>query len=188
MKKNPDGAGFKLTSLMQLSPPDSQSQKNKPPEIYPQLYFDAAVPDEEEHIEESSASPKEEKQAEETRGEGPPPDRTLLIERTVRSGQSINYPGHVVIMGDVNPGGEIVAGGDIVVFGSLRGVAHAGALGDSNAVVVALCLSPTQLRIATHITRAPDGEEIKPRQPEVASINDGAIVIERYYPGWERGV
>jgi septum site-determining protein MinC len=188
MKKNSDGVGSKLTSLMQLTPPDGLSQKDKPPEIYPQLYFDAAVPDEEELMVKSPPSAKNEKLSEEPKYETPPPDMTLLIERTVRSGQSISYPGHVVVMGDVNPGAEIVAGGHIMVFGSLRGVAHAGALGDAHAVVTALRLSPTQLRIASHITRAPDGEEVRPHQPEVASISDGVIVIERYYPGWEKGV
>lgn len=188
MKKKSDGVSSKLTSLMQLSPPDNLSQKDKPPEIYPQLYFDAAIPTHEELESMPISSQKPEKQPEEPEVKIPPSDMTLLIERTVRSGQSISYSGHVVVMGDVNPGAEIVAGGHIVIFGSLRGVAHAGALGNTNAVVAALRLSPTQLRIASHITRAPDGKEVTPRQPEVASISDGGIVIEKYYPGWERGL
>lgn len=188
MKKNSEGVSSKLTSLMQLTPPDGLLQKDKPPEIYPQLYFDAAVPNEEELAIQSPPSLKREKPPELPESESPPGDETLLIERTVRSGQSISYPGHVVVMGDVNPGAEIVAGGHILVFGSLRGVAHAGALGDSKAIVAALRLCPTQLRIAGYITRSPDGEEVKPHQPEVASISEGAIVIERYYPGWEKGV
>jgi septum site-determining protein MinC len=57
----------------------------------------------------------------------------------------------------VNPGAELIASGDIVVFGSLRGVAHAGAQGDAGARVVALELAPTQLRIATMIATS-DGE------------------------------
>lgn len=187
MKKTHDGVSSKLTSLMQLTPPDGMSQKDRPPEIYPQLYFDAAIPCREDPTVESLAVPKADKLSEEPKSESPPPDKTLLIERTVRSGQSISFPGHVVVMGDINPGAEIVAGGHIMVFGSLRGVAHAGALGDSSAVVAALRLSPTQLRIAGHITRAPDGEEVKPQQPEVARISNGSIVIEGYYPGWEKG-
>lgn len=188
MKKNADGVSTKLTSLMQLSPPDGLSQKNKPPEIYPQFYFNAAVPDEEESVSAPFSAEISENLPDMPEAKIPPLDYTLLIERTVRSGQSVNFPGHVVVMGDVNPGAEIVAGGHIMVFGSLRGVAHAGALGSTNAIVAALRLSPTQLRIASHITRAPDGEEVKPHQPEVACINGEGIVIERYYPGWERGV
>jgi septum site-determining protein MinC len=108
--------------------------------------------------------------------------RTVLIQRTVRSGQSIRYSGNVVVMGDVNPGAEIIAAGNIIVMGNLRGMAHAGAAGNQNAVVVAFRLKPTQLRIAEHITRAPDGENVKPNQPEIARIQDGFVVIERYQP------
>ncbi|MEW6661352.1 MAG: septum site-determining protein MinC [Bacillota bacterium] len=108
--------------------------------------------------------------------------RTVLIQRTVRSGQSIRYPGNVVIMGDVNPGAEIIAGGNIIVMGNLRGMAHAGASGNQNSVVAAFRLQPTQLRIADHITRAPDGESVKPDQPEIARIQNGVVVIERYQP------
>ncbi|WP_202820050.1 septum site-determining protein MinC [Calderihabitans maritimus] len=112
---------------------------------------------------------------------------TILVQRTLRSGQSIHYPGHVVIMGDVNPGAEVVAAGNIVVMGSLRGMAHAGAAGNERAMVIAFRLKPTQLRIANHITRAPDGEEkLEPTQPEVARIKGGNVVIERYFPGGER--
>lgn len=186
MKKHPDGVNSKLTSLMQLSPPQGLSQKDKPPEIYPQLYFNAAVPEPEEEAKKTSG--EQGKAVSQPETEAPPMDMTLLIDRTLRSGQCIRYPGHVVVMGDVNPGAEIVAGGHIMVFGALRGVAHAGAFGNVNAVVTAFRLNPTQLRIAGFITRAPDGEEIKPHQPETASISDGAIVIEKYYPGGERGV
>ncbi len=188
MKKHADGVNSKLTSLMQLSPPQGLSPKDKPPEIYPQLYFDAAVPEEEEGVSAPVIPEEQDKQALQPKVEIPPANRTLLIERTLRSGQFISYPGHVVVMGDVNPGAEIVAGGHIMVFGSLRGVAHAGAYGNINAVVTAFRLNPTQLRIAGFITRSPDGEEIKPHQPETASIIGDAIVIDKYYPGGERGV
>ena len=78
---------------------------------------------------------------------------TLLVQRSLRSGQSIHHTGSVVIMGDVNPGAEVIAGGNIVVMGSFRGVAHAGAQGDESATITAFRLRPTQLRIAGHITR-----------------------------------
>lgn len=110
------------------------------------------------------------------------PGETILIQRTIRSGQSIRFHGNVVVMGDVNPGGEVVAGGDIIVMGHLRGVAHAGAMGSEKAVVAAFRLQPTQLRIANHITRSPDGEQVTPEQPEVARIQNGVVVIEKYHP------
>ena len=107
-------------------------------------------------------------------------NRTILVQRTLRSGQIIHYPGNVIVLGDVNPGAEIVAGESIIIMGSLRGVAHAGAGGNEEAVIIAFRLQPTQLRIAGHITRPPDGEKNIPEEPEMALIREGMVVIERY--------
>lgn len=79
----------------------------------------------------------------------------LLVRRTLRSGQVLQHLGHVVVIGDVNPGAEIIAGGDVVVWGRVRGTIHAGALGDNKAIVCALELRPTQLRIGSHIATSP---------------------------------
>ena len=98
---------------------------------------------------------------------------TLYHRGTLRGGQSLSNRGHVVIIGDVNPGAEIVAGGDIVVFGALRGVAHAGAQGDRSARVHALDLQPTQLRIATMIAA-----DTQPRS--------GTVVAEEAFIDGER--
>jgi septum site-determining protein MinC len=102
--------------------------------------------------------------------------RSIVIKRTLRSGQSVHYPGNVIVLGDVNPGAEIVAEGDIFVYGTLRGIAHAGRSGDRSASVVALRLAPTQLRIASVISRAPD-ESSLPNQPEYAYISEDRIMI-----------
>lgn len=104
---------------------------------------------------------------------------TLLVKRTLRSGQSVRFKGNVVIVGDVNPGAEVVATGDVIVIGVLRGMVHAGAAGNRAAVVTAFRLAPTQLRIADVITRAPDNASL-PSVPEVARIKDGCVVIEEY--------
>lgn len=98
-----------------------------------------------------------------------------VVRRTLRSGQTLRHPGHIVVIGDVNPGAEIVAGGDIVVWGRVRGLVHAGALGGDDAVICALDLAPTQLRIGNHIARSPE-ERPKRAVPEMASIRDGQIV------------
>ncbi len=113
-------------------------------------------------------------------------ENTILIKRTLRSGQSINFDGNVVILGDINPGAEIIAGGNVIVMGSLRGVVHAGAKGDETATVAAFKLQPTQLRIANHITRAPDGDYGTPDQPEIARIKDGIVMIETYQIGQDK--
>jgi septum site-determining protein MinC len=106
----------------------------------------------------------------------------ILVRRTLRSGQSLHHPGHVVVIGDVNPGAEIIAGGDVLVWGRLRGIVHAGASGDDSAVVCALALAPMQLRISRHIARSPGSEpeqkDASQIAPEVASVQDDQIVVE----------
>jgi septum site-determining protein MinC len=103
-------------------------------------------------------------------------EESLFVQRTLRSGHKIHFPGHVVVLGDVNPGAEIVAGGNVLVWGRLRGTVHAGAGGQDTAVVCALDLAPTQLRIGAHIAISPDRRG-KPR-PETALIRDGQLVAE----------
>lgn len=113
----------------------------------------------------------------------PPESRStdaILVRRTVRSGQIVQYPGHVVVIGDVNLDGEIVAAGDVVIWGKLRGVVHAGAMGDDGAIVCALQMQPMQLRIGNHIARAPEDQGRQPRSPEIAFVRDGGIVAERW--------
>ncbi len=85
-----------------------------------------------------------------------PPSEALYLETTVRSGVEIRHRGSVIILGDVNPGGIVVADGDILIWGRLRGVAHAGAQGNSECTIMALQMEPTQLRIADALARAPE--------------------------------
>ncbi len=118
--------------------------------------------------------------AEETREASAPNafgKHALLVQRTVRSGQNIKYAGTILVIGDVNPGAQVVAEGDVIVWGKLRGVVHAGAAGDDNAMVGALILAPTQLRIGKQIARAPDDKRAR-QFPEVARVRDGRIIVE----------
>lgn len=102
----------------------------------------------------------------------------VLVRRTLRSGRSVYHDGHVVVIGDVNVGAEVIAGGDVVVWGRLYGMVHAGAEGSEEAVVCALDLSPTQLRIGSLIATSPKRRG-KP-EPEMAQVRDGNIVAERW--------
>lgn len=106
-------------------------------------------------------------------------EQCSLVRRNLRSGQKCFAEGNLVIIGDVNPGAEIIAGGNILIIGSLRGMAHAGAFGDEKAIIAAYRLRPTQLRIANHITRPPDGESIIIDTPEMAHIRSGKVIIEK---------
>ncbi|QMS88624.1 septum site-determining protein MinC [Nostoc edaphicum CCNP1411] len=102
----------------------------------------------------------------------------LYLEMTVRSGVEIRHPGTVILLGDLNPGGIVIADGDIIIWGRLRGIAHAGAGGNSECLIMALQMEPTQLRIADAVARAP---EKPPMQfyPEVAHITPQGIRIAR---------
>jgi septum site-determining protein MinC len=121
----------------------------------------------------SAAPPVEEQEDEDEMG--------ILIDRTLRSGQSVHCVGHVVVLGDVNPGAEVMAGGDVVVWGRLRGIVHAGAFGDEARCVCALDLSPTQLRIGSHIARPPEERRrVKQVRPERAFVSKDQIVAERW--------
>ncbi len=106
------------------------------------------------------------------------PPQPVMIHRTVRSGQKVEHSGTIVIVGDVNAGSEVIAGGDVLVWGRLRGVVHAGAGGDDNAIVGALFLAPTQLRIGNLIARAPDEKRSRQAPAEVARIRGGQIIVE----------
>lgn len=107
--------------------------------------------------------------------------RTKFLRNTVRSGQVINYPGNIVIIGDVNSGAEIYASGNIIVLGSLRGTVHAGMDGNNRAIVAAFYLQPQILRICDILTRSPEDAEL-PQYPEVAKIKGDSIVVEPYLP------
>ncbi|HET9913959.1 MAG TPA: septum site-determining protein MinC [Anaerolineales bacterium] len=104
-------------------------------------------------------------------------ETALFLSRTLRSGTRIEFSGHVVVFGDVNPGAEIIAEGNVIIWGRLRGMVHAGAKGNRNAVICALDLSPTQLRIAEEVSAI-----LRPREdpaPEIARINkDGKLQAE----------
>jgi len=104
-----------------------------------------------------------------------------IVHGVVRSGQKIETEHSVVVFGDVNSGGEIIAGGDIVVLGSLRGVAHAGAYDETGGgrVIFALNLQPTQLRIGATISRG-GAAGVNQSVPEVARVDGNLIVVEPY--------
>ncbi|NLK88405.1 MAG: septum site-determining protein MinC [Clostridiaceae bacterium] len=108
---------------------------------------------------------------------------TRFYKGTVRSGTLVSYQGNLVVIGDVNPGGEVIAAGNVIVMGSLRGMVHAGADGNKEAVVAALSLQPTQLRIADVITRPPDTKQIRQGLlPEMAFVKDDLVFIETFLP------
>ena len=99
----------------------------------------------------------------------------LMVRGTCRAGEVLTFPGNVVVMGNVNPGAQIIAQGDVLVFGALRGTAHAGCEGDASAVIVAMSTASPHLRIADY-----QWHDDGPRDTSGRRGNDsGAAVIAR---------
>jgi septum formation inhibitor MinC len=133
-------------------PIDEATKAEQPPESYPQhneveseptVVADDEQPllmDEERAIKSQQASYLQSQR-----------DTALLVKSTCRSGEIIRHQGDVVVMGDVNPGSEVIATGDILVFGCLRGFAHAGCEGNSKATIVALSLGSPRIQIGPHV-------------------------------------
>ena len=101
----------------------------------------------------------------------------LVVNRTLRGGQEVQSQGSVLILGNVNPGAQVIAGGSIDIRGTCRGIVHAGAYGDKSAFIIADHLMPVQIRIADVIAQSPEQYE-KPERAEKALVRDGQIVIE----------
>lgn len=112
---------------------------------------------------------------------------TLYLRKTIRSGQSISSDGNLIVIGDVNPGSEIIAKGDITVWGILGGIAHAGSDGNNYARIRALKLNPVQIRIGEVFARRPDTVNLPYIQktceytPEEAFTYRGSIVIRKIH-------
>ena len=107
-------------------------------------------------------------------------NNAVLIKGPLRSGQRVYAEDHLVVFGDVNPGAELIAGGDIMVIGVLRGVAHAGVPDNMAAIIAAISLKPTQLRIGHFISRSPEFQEKHDPGPEIARVDAEQIVVESF--------
>lgn len=111
---------------------------------------------------------------------------TLYVEANLRSGQLIRYPGNVFVVGDVNPSAEIIAAGDITIWGTLRGIVHAGADGDKEAKVMAMDLSAGQIRIADKVVafkeiKGKDKKKDGNKVPELVKIENNDIIVKRCF-------
>ena len=108
-------------------------------------------------------------------------ESNVFLSQTLRSGQKVISSKTVILLGDLNAGAEIISEKDILVFGTIRGMVHAGAAGDKNAVVIAMKIQPTQIRISELIVR-PSLEDQKSNMssPEIARIEDNQIIVDYY--------
>lgn len=103
---------------------------------------------------------------------------TQFYRGSLRSGKKIEFEGSLVILGDVNAGAEVLAGENIVVLGILRGMAHAGAKGNKEAIIAAASIESPQIRIA-NIVKEIEKEEFEEKIKTCAYMNEeGEVVLE----------
>ncbi len=176
-----------------LEAPDFEIETQVSPEVenaLDKIFGDNDFEDEEEkevkELEEAHADLMEEETEEiiAMRGEAEKLP-TLYFKKTIRSGQSISSDGNLIVIGDVNPGAEVIAKGDITVWGILGGIAHAGSEGNSQARIRALKMNAIQLRIAEVFARRPDGantpfvQKTNEFVPEEARVFKKSIIINK---------
>jgi septum site-determining protein MinC len=98
---------------------------------------------------------------------------TKFHKGSLRSGQRIEFEGSLVVIGDVNPGAEVIAGENIIILGDLRGLAHAGAKGNRDAIIEAVSIYATQIRIADIV------KEIEKQDGEIMAIKTSAYINDK---------
>ncbi|PFP25581.1 septum site-determining protein MinC [Bacillus sp. AFS073361] len=105
----------------------------------------------------------------------------MTVSRIIRSGQVLEVPGDLLLIGDVNPGGTVIAGGNIFIMGTLKGIAHAGCYGNNEAIIAASSMKPSQLRISDCLNSAPDSlQSNEKREMECAYIDENRqIIVDR---------
>ena len=103
-------------------------------------------------------------------------EEAIFIQRTLRSGMCINSEKSVIVLGDVNPGAEIITRQNIIVWGRLRGTAYAGKDGSQENIICALNMAPTLLRIGEIVSELP--VKLKKSRPYTAKIIKGVIQFE----------
>ncbi|MCM3730900.1 septum site-determining protein MinC [Fictibacillus nanhaiensis] len=97
--------------------------------------------------------------------------QVVTVSKIIRSGQVLDIQGDLLLIGDVNPGGTVMATGNIYIMGALKGIAHSGSKGNEEAIIAASVMKPSQLRIAHHINRAPDSYPDLGNEMEFAYIS-----------------
>lgn len=102
-----------------------------------------------------------------------------VITSIVRSGQTLEHDGDLLLIGDVNPGGTLLCTGDIYVLGALKGMAHAGIEGRTDVVIATSLMKPTQLRIADVVSRPPEEWLTGDAAMEFAYLEEGQMQIDK---------
>lgn len=108
-------------------------------------------------------------------------EAALMVRRSLRSGQRVTHEGHIIVLGDVNPGAEVISGGNVMVIGNCRGMVHAGAGGNRSAKVIARRLNPTSLSIAEKRLN-PEISESLLNEYQTVRLSGQNFIFEKYMP------
>ncbi len=100
---------------------------------------------------------------------------TKVVKKTVRSGQAVIHDGDVILVGNLNSGGEVISAGNVMILGEARGVIRAGVKGDEDALIFAITMSPELIQIANHVSHVPESIE-----NAMAYVRNGKVVVEKY--------
>ncbi len=100
---------------------------------------------------------------------------TKVVKKTIRSGQAIIHDGDVVLIGNLNSGGEVISAGNVSVLGEARGVIRAGVKGDEDSLVFAISMNPELVQIAGYVAHVP--EQVK---NIIAHVRNGKMIFEKY--------
>ncbi len=100
---------------------------------------------------------------------------TKVIKKTVRSGQAIIYDGDVMLIGNLNDGGEIISAGNVMVIGEARGIIRAGSKGNEEAIIYATIIAPELIQIANKVIHMSE-----PIENAIAYIRGGKILVQKF--------
>ena len=100
---------------------------------------------------------------------------TKVIKKTIRSGQAVVHDGDVIVMGNLNSGGEIISAGNVMILGEAKGVIRAGVKGAEDSIIYAILMNPELIQIANHVAHLS-----KMSKSAVAHVRGGKVVFENY--------
>lgn len=108
--------------------------------------------------------------------------KAKIYDGALRAGNRLEYEGTIIVLGDVNAGAEVISGENVIVLGTIRGLAHAGASGNKEAIIVCNEIDAPQIRIADIVkemgkTEKTEGEEEKTKKKR-AYIKRSQIILE----------
>ena len=96
----------------------------------------------------------------------------------LKDGEHLESETSIVIIGDVERGGRVIAKGNVVVLGNLNGSVTAGASGNEDTVIAALEMAPTQLKIGDCVNQFTEKGKRLAKGPVTISVENGELSVK----------